>query len=212
MFYWAKFILKSRTFICACFILLYYSAQAVLINQPIRYLGIENGLSNNAVTCIYQDQYGFMWMGTYDGLNRYDGDQFKIFRNIWGNSRSLANNHITAIGGTGNKILVGTQKGLVYYNYADAYFYPEYYQPGQRIQKIKITANVNAVIADNAGHVYVAADEMGLLVYNKKLNLYKQVALNKKYNYNIQALAIANKGLWVFVKDVGLCLYEDPGN
>ncbi|SDP29422.1 Signal transduction histidine kinase [Mucilaginibacter sp. OK268] len=208
MFYWAKFILKSRTFICACFILLCYSAQAVLINPPIRYLGIENGLSNNAVTCIYQDQYGFMWMGTYDGLNRYDGDQFKIFRNIWGNSRSLANNHITAIGGTGNKILVGTQKGLVYYNYADAYFYPEYYQPEQRIKKIRITANINAVIADNAGNVYVAADEMGLLVYNRNLNLYKQVALNKKYNYNIQALAIANKGLWMFVKDVGLCLYD----
>jgi signal transduction histidine kinase/ligand-binding sensor domain-containing protein/DNA-binding NarL/FixJ family response regulator len=151
-------------------------------------------------------------MGTYDGLNRYDGDKFKIFRNVWGSSKSLANNHITAIAGTGNKILVGTQRGLVYYNYSDTYFYPQYYQPYHSTQKLKITSNVNAVATDNAGNVYVAADEMGLLVYSKKLNLYKQVALDKKYNYNIQALTISNSGLWLFVKDVGLCRYDVKRN
>ena len=42
--------------------------------QPIKYIGIEQGLSNNAATCIYKDHYGFMWIGTYDGLNRFDGN------------------------------------------------------------------------------------------------------------------------------------------
>src|SRR5690349_20155557 len=41
-------------------------------NPPILHLGIEQGLSNNTVRCIIQDHYGFMWFGTYDGLNRYD--------------------------------------------------------------------------------------------------------------------------------------------
>ena len=57
--------------------------------NAIRYIGIEHGLSNNAVTCIYQYHNGFMWFGTYDGLNRYDGYSFKIFRNIIGDSTSL---------------------------------------------------------------------------------------------------------------------------
>jgi hypothetical protein len=50
-------------------------------NPPITYLGINQGLSNNSVISIYQDHKGFMWFGTFDGLNRYGGYGFKIFRN-----------------------------------------------------------------------------------------------------------------------------------
>ncbi|WP_260607279.1 two-component regulator propeller domain-containing protein [Chitinophaga polysaccharea] len=48
--------------------------------QPISHLGIERGLSNNSVTCIHKDRYGFMWFGTYDGLSRFDGYSFKVSR------------------------------------------------------------------------------------------------------------------------------------
>src|SRR5579872_5875027 len=66
--------------------------------QEIRYLGIEKGLSNNSVRCIYQDRRGFLWFGTFDGLNCYDGYDFKTFRNIPGNDSSLPHNYINAIG------------------------------------------------------------------------------------------------------------------
>jgi ligand-binding sensor domain-containing protein len=46
--------------------------------QSVSYLGIENGLSNNTVTSIYKDGTGLMWFGTIDGLNRYDGYNFKV--------------------------------------------------------------------------------------------------------------------------------------
>src|SRR5438094_9194849 len=73
------------------------------------YLGIEQGLSNNSVRCIYQDHRGFMWFGTYDGLNRYDGYSFKIFRNNFTNSSSLMNNWINALDeDTRGNIWVGT--------------------------------------------------------------------------------------------------------
>src|SRR3954470_1281476 len=64
----------------------------------VRYLGIENGFSNNTVTTIFQDHNGFIWFGTYDGLNRFDGYEFKIFRNVIGDSNSICTNNINSIG------------------------------------------------------------------------------------------------------------------
>jgi len=60
-------------------------------------LSTQHGLSNSAVTCIYQDIRGFMWFGTQDGLNRYDGYNFKVFKNEPGNLESLSDNFIFSI-------------------------------------------------------------------------------------------------------------------
>ena len=60
-------------------------------------ISTELGLSQNHVLCIMQDSKGFMWFGTADGLNRYDGYSFKIYKNIIGDSSSLPNNYITTI-------------------------------------------------------------------------------------------------------------------
>src|ERR1041384_4422110 len=86
-------------------------------NYPVKYLGIDQGLSNNVVLTIYQDYKGFMWFGTYDGLNRYDGYGFKIFRNVIGDSTSLNNNTIYTIAGDKeNNIWVGGLKGASVYD------------------------------------------------------------------------------------------------
>lgn len=64
---------------------------------PIEYLTINEGLSGNYITSIHQDRLGYLWFGTPDGLNRYDGQAFTIFRNIPGDSSSLSDNHIRSI-------------------------------------------------------------------------------------------------------------------
>ena len=55
---------------------------------------VEDGLSHNSVWAVMQDSRGFMWFGTNDGLNRFDGKKFKIFRKIQGDQFSLGNNFI----------------------------------------------------------------------------------------------------------------------
>ncbi|MFW6326932.1 MAG: hybrid sensor histidine kinase/response regulator transcription factor [Bacteroidota bacterium] len=76
-------------------------ACCVNIAQPpsvkFSHLTILDGLSNNTVLCIHQDSQGFMWFGTRDGLNRYDGYHFTIYRASPENSRSLSGNHIQLV-------------------------------------------------------------------------------------------------------------------
>jgi len=57
--------------------------------QSVHDLGIEHGLSNKTVTAFHKNKFGLMWLGTKDGLNRYDGYLFKIFRNRHQDSTSL---------------------------------------------------------------------------------------------------------------------------
>lgn len=75
-------------------------------------IGITNGLSQNTVCAILQDSKGFLWLGTEDGLNRYDGYTFKVYKNNPDDPRSLSSNWIRSIyedeSGT---IWVGTQGG-----------------------------------------------------------------------------------------------------
>ncbi|HKB86355.1 MAG TPA: two-component regulator propeller domain-containing protein [Ignavibacteriaceae bacterium] len=73
-----------------------YTAQAQN-HIAFNHLTVEEGLSQSAVNCIFQDEKGFMWFGTQDGLNRYDGYNIKIFKNDPDDSTSLINNFIFSI-------------------------------------------------------------------------------------------------------------------
>ena len=73
-----------------------------------------DGLSNNKVNAVFQDSRGFLWMGTNDGLNRYDGYEYVIYRHIPADSASIISNHIYCISEdtlTGN-LWIGTNDGL----------------------------------------------------------------------------------------------------
>lgn len=82
------------------------------------HLDVENGLSQTSVLKIYQHSDGFIWFGTRNGLNRYDGYEFKIYRNEVNNPQSLSDNYITDITEDQHKNLwVGTSNGLNHINY-----------------------------------------------------------------------------------------------
>jgi len=61
---------------------------------PFQNLSVEDGLPQNSVTAIVQDDQGFLWIGTQDGLAKYDGYEFKVFRNDRNNPRSLSHNFV----------------------------------------------------------------------------------------------------------------------
>jgi len=91
---------------------------------------VSEGLSNNRVNALYQDSIGFLWLGTNDGLNRYDGYHFVVYRQEAFNSSSISSNTVTCIeNGPNGCLWIGTNAGLSYFNRTDGsftnYFVPD---------------------------------------------------------------------------------------
>ncbi|MEO6731794.1 MAG: two-component regulator propeller domain-containing protein [Ferruginibacter sp.] len=184
---------------------------------PITYLGIEKGLSNNSVRCIYQDHNGFMWFGTFDGLNRYDGYDFKIFRKQIKDPNSLPHNYINAIGEDHrNNIWIGTGQGVSIYNNLTSTFFPGFFIPFGRKQKERILFNISTIKTDSKGTMYIGTSGGGLLVQPDGSDAAIQLKCGKHANgkcrNDVQCIFIDQKQrVWLFIRDLGLCLYNESG-
>lgn len=99
--------------------------------QAMRFshLDQKQGLSQNTAMCFLQDREGFIWVGTQDGLNRYDGYGFKVFRMVAGDTNSLCDNFILCLSedAEGN-IWIGTRNGICIYRKESGKFL-RYYSP-----------------------------------------------------------------------------------
>lgn len=103
---------KIGTVIC----LLFLSATIFSQEYYFKHYKVENGMSNNSVLASIQDKDGFLWFGTKDGLNRFDGYHFKTFRSGSNPKTSLGINYIQSLHEFKNYIWVGTDKGLYSYD------------------------------------------------------------------------------------------------
>ncbi|QNL50548.1 histidine kinase [Olivibacter sp. SDN3] len=157
-------------------------------SQPyyFKHYQVEGGLSNNAVICSMQDSKGFMWFGTRDGLNRFDGYSFKVFRRDARDSLQIGNNYIHSLfeDSSGN-IWVGTDLGIYIYDPLTESFSPFEYNREQEILNICV---------DDEGNVWYTANFL-LIKYDpqtKEVKSYEKEGLN-----GIESLAVSKEGLWM---------------
>lgn len=104
--------MKQNPFILFfCLVTFYYSHSQ---NIKFTHYNDNNGLSHNSVRHIVQDKKGFLWLGTFSGLNRFDGYQFKNYMSYSPGTNKLYNDDITALelDEASNNLWIGTRKGL----------------------------------------------------------------------------------------------------
>jgi len=129
------------------------------------HLTIKEGLSHNTVYCIAQDHQGFMWFGTKDGLNRYDGRNFKIFQHDPSDSNSLVNNLINTIFvDSKGDLWVSTDDGLNLYDREHEHFHRFY---NRQTPYPKEANMVNAFYEDRFGNLWLGTG-YGLQLLNRK--------------------------------------------
>ena len=209
-----KILQGKRILIVVLFQLLCINHSRAFTFPPITYLGIEQGLSNNSVRCIYQDHKGFMWFGTVDGLNRYDGYGFKVFRNSINDSNSLVHNLVYKLTEDHrNNLWIGTRQGASIFDPLTGRFSTANYRPFKQQGIVKIRDVIKDLRTDAQNNVLIAAETLGLLFCEQANTVAKQIPLNNGTTdimvYGAQAIEVsADKKVWVFVQNQGLCVLD----
>ena len=171
-----------------------------------RNLNTGNGLSQNKINCIIQDKRGFTWIGTDDGLNRYDGHRFQVFRHDPSNSATLSGNMITDLLEDKNAILwiATADGGLSRYDYRlppDKQFQQFKHSPSD---STSIPVNIiNALLEDASGDLWLATSGNGVLRFNKEKKTFSEPIRRK--SRTCLDLAIDHKGIiWAGKQGGGL--------
>lgn len=151
------FGLRCILYICTLLWLISTSASA----SQYRYFDVNNGLSSSNITSITQDREGYIWVATEDGLNRFDGNSFVVYRNIPNDSSSLINNHVMKIyEDSKGRFWVATLTGLCLYDRVTDRFSP-YKVPGYKENTESL--QFYNLLEDRHGYIWVCISGNGVV-------------------------------------------------
>jgi ligand-binding sensor domain-containing protein/signal transduction histidine kinase/DNA-binding response OmpR family regulator len=157
-----------------------------------------------------QDHRGFLWIGTRDGLNRYDGSKIITYRNNSNDSSSISDNYITSLYEDRHHTLwVGTLNGLNCFNPRLNRFVRIRHQPSNK-QNIS-SNNIRVVFGDTKGRIWIGTSGGGINLYSDEKSTFKQIRCKKNKNEserNIYTIFEDSRGnLWAGTES-GLYLYN----
>ncbi|MEO8149542.1 MAG: two-component regulator propeller domain-containing protein [Bacteroidia bacterium] len=169
-------------------------------------LNVNDGLSQNTVTCIYQDIKGLMWLGTQEGLNSYDGYVFKTYKHNPDNDNSLSSSAILCI--TENKdntLWIGTDGGgLNLLNLLNGKF--SHFEKNDSVKNSISSNRVKNILFDSKGRTWIATFGAGINYFDKvtgKFFEYLPDSVNKKSFSNFVVKIIEDKKhrLWLTTRN-----------
>jgi ligand-binding sensor domain-containing protein/serine phosphatase RsbU (regulator of sigma subunit) len=186
-------------------------------NGRFRHYTTEDGLSQNSAYAIVQDQQGFMWFGTSDGLCRYDGYHFTIFRPDPTDSSTISNNVIRSmIVAHDGKIWVGTRDGLNCFDPLTGKFKRFYTKKNDPNSLADNT--VLALAEDPTGRIWIASLSDGVSIYDPKTQKFSHLHHtandpNSICGEDVRGFCLDKKGhMWMATWKNGVCEYDIKAN
>lgn len=184
------------------FVLLIPTLRAITPN--FRHYTVADGLSYNTVLCVIQDRQGFMWFGTDNGLNRFDGFNFKVYKPIEKTKNKAGSNVVTSLleDAKGN-IWVGTDAGIVIFNLSTNEITP-FQVLTARGEAIGLI--VNNLVMDHLGCIWISTYREGVFRYDpkeKKLDRYDRILdgnISVRLDVATQVYADSQNRVWVATK------------
>lgn len=176
-------------------------------------LSIEHGLSHSRVDAMVQDDDGFIWFGTYDGLNRYDGYNFLSFKHNRDDANSLSNNLINSLfKDRDGMIWIGTAgSGVDKFDPTTETFTHYRHDPNNANSLSGNIITENSIIQDSAGYIWVATKSKGLNRLDPRTEIFIHFRHNPDDPNSLGSdkthtvYEDANSGLlWVGTRDAGL--------
>lgn len=196
------------------FLFILFSLDSFPVELNFKYYKSEDGLSSNTVYTALQDSKGFMWFGTENGLNRFDGYTFTNYRNIPRNRHSLINNSVYCLAEDGHQVIwVGTERGVCIYDLKNDRFDPFITSTEGDIQ---VSGRIQNLLISNE-KIWIASARQGVFLYeNDKLSLHSFDEYKTDTNESIWVTSIYKDGddaLWASVDNTHHQIYKlDKGN
>lgn len=178
------------------------NAQSSLKGTKFNNLTSKNGLSQNTVNCVIQDRKGILWFGTADGLNRYDGYHFKVYKAVLGDTNSLSNNYVLKLyEDKVGHIWIGTYGGgLNRFDPATEEFVRYQHDPKD---STSIGSNdVRDIYEDKQGKIWLGLYKGGLNCFDPATQKFTHHTFTTKQNvpnpgHTLTLMNEGEKGLWL---------------
>ncbi|MCW3114882.1 MAG: rcsC 4 [Segetibacter sp.] len=203
-----------KALVWALFVTLPFASLCQYKSLKFEHLGITEGLSQINITSVFQDSHGFMWFGTRDGLNRYDGYKFIIYRHDARDPNTISNNFIQDIKEDKNSnIWIATEGGGV--NKYDARLdrFTRYTHDSKNANSIS-SNSVNRLLFDENNNLWLGTQRGGLNFFDTKTNTFRHFVHAENNPTSISDNNItslfkdAHDHLWVGTSTGGLNLFD----
>ncbi|MDI9342077.1 MAG: two-component regulator propeller domain-containing protein [Sediminibacterium sp.] len=163
-----------------------------------KHISSDEGLSTTLVNCVIQDSKGFMWFGTQDGLNKYDGYGIKVFRRDPGNTKSLFSSDVISLCEMNEELmLVGTKEGLS--------FMHQYNTTFERIPLLKDNelVSVNRIVKESDTTALIATTKHMFRLYTLSKRA-EHITLPFEGDIEVKCITFVNGRVFVGTENKGL--------
>ena len=177
-----------------------HQSRDLVVKYNIEQLDNTNGLSNSSVNDIFQDSENLLWIGTWDGLNRYDGHKFKVFRPELNNKNSLSNQVILKIDeDRSGKIWALTMHGLNRYDKISNSFTRFYFS---RKNTPPFTESEFNMTLDQSKNVFCAVKDWGIGYFDG--TKFKALKAKNLPNISVKKMDFSPSGKLLLLSDLNV--------